>query len=254
MTPDPILDHPVISERYFFPRPTPLPNPVMVEVPGARLGCWRSAPPSDRPVLLHFHGNGEVVADWTELLTGAVQRMGFEVFFGEYRGYGASTGTPMLGAMLDDVSAIIEAVGVAPERIVVFGRSVGSIYAIEAVHRFGSMRGLILESGIHDVLERLALRLHPDELGCTAAELQHAVSRRLDHQAKLSGYTGPCLVLHAEQDHLVGVQHAIANHRAVASENKRLVRFPQGDHNSIMGANMQAYMTELSRFLVGLSS
>jgi pimeloyl-ACP methyl ester carboxylesterase len=254
MTPDPILDHPIISERYFFPRATPLPNAVMVEVPGAKLACWRSAPPTDRPVLLHFHGNGEVVADWAGQLTGAVQRMGFEVFYGEYRGYGASTGTPMLGAMLDDVPAIVEAVGVPPEQIVVFGRSVGSIYAIEAIHRFPSMRGLVLESGIHDVLERLALRLHPDELGCTAAELQHAVSRRLDHGVKLGGYTGPCLVLHAEQDHLVGVHHAIANHRAVASKTKRLVRFPRGDHNSIMGANMESYMTELARFLAAVGS
>jgi pimeloyl-ACP methyl ester carboxylesterase len=247
---DPILDHPVISERYFFPRTAPLSDAVMVDVPGAQLACWRSAPPSDRPVLLHFHGNGEIVGDWIDLLPAAIQQMGHDVFFAEYRGYGASSGTPMLGTMLDDVSAIVSAVGVPPERIVVFGRSVGSLYAIEAVHRFGRMGGLVLESGIHDVLERLTLRLQASELGCTMAELQHAVSERLDHARKLGAYTGPALILHAEQDHLVGVHHAIANHRALASTDKRLVRFPRGDHNSILVANLEAYMTELSGFLV----
>ena len=49
-----ILNHQLISERYFFPQKAELPQAVMVPVAGASLGCWRSGPPSDKPVLLHF--------------------------------------------------------------------------------------------------------------------------------------------------------------------------------------------------------
>lgn len=166
----------------------------------------------------------------------------------------SSTGTPLLAAMLDDVAPIVDAVGVEPDQIVAFGRSVGSIYAIEAVHRYPGLRGLVLESGVHNVLERLSLRARPEELGCTAAQLLRAVERRLDHAAKLAGYTNPALILHAEKDNLVGVEHAYLNHRALGSapSKKLLVRFPMGDHNSILAANAQAYMAVLARFLSGI--
>ena len=52
-------------------------------------------------------------------------------FLAEYRGYGGSTGEPSLVAMLDDVDAIFSALGRPAGELVVYGRSIGSIYAIE---------------------------------------------------------------------------------------------------------------------------
>ncbi len=243
-----ILNHPLIAQRYFFPQRVPLPDAISVPTEVGPLACWRSAPPSDQPVLLHFHGNGELVHHWRDIAP-IVQSMGYQLFLAEYRGYGGSAGQPYLGAMLDDVPAIVEAVGVPADRIVVFGRSVGSIFAIEAAHRFSDIAGLVLESGISSVLERLAIRVEPHELGCTRDELEAAVRSRVDHHAKLSAYTGPLLVMHAEHDHLVGIEHAEENYASAASQPKELVRFPRGDHNSIMAANMNEYMANLNRFL-----
>jgi pimeloyl-ACP methyl ester carboxylesterase len=242
-----LLDHPIISERYFFPQRAELPGACWVESQGLRLGCWRSAPPSEKPVVLHFHGNGELVHHWIDDLTPRIQAMGWELFLAEYRGYGASEGRPVLEGMLDDVPAILEAVGLPPERIVVFGRSIGSIYAIEAIHRVPELAGLVLESGIADLYERLALRMRPNELGCTDAELRAAVKARFDHGAKLAAWSGPSLVMHAEQDHLVGIHHAVRN--AESAQDSILVRFPRGDHNSILFANQAGYFRVLGDFL-----
>lgn len=248
-----LLDHPIIAERYFFPQQVELPDATWVPTPVGPLGCWRSAPPSDRPVMVHFHGNGELVHHWIGGFVRAIQETGYEVFLAEYRGYGASAGQPLLGAMLDDLDAIADAVGVPPEQIVVFGRSVGSLFAIDWVERFPTTAGLVIESGIHDVLERLALRMTPAELGCTRAELEAAVSARLDHHKKLSAYAGPSLFLHAEGDHLVGISHAERNAQA-AGERATLVRFPYGDHNSILGANVEDYFEALEAFLSDCSA
>ena len=55
--------------------------------------------------------------------------------------------TPALGAMLDDVPRVIRGLDLAPNELVLFGRSVGSIYAIHATLHFPDVAGLIIELG-----------------------------------------------------------------------------------------------------------
>jgi hypothetical protein len=155
--------------------------------------------------------------------------------------------------MLRDIPALVNASGVPPESIVVFGRSVGSIYAIEAAARYPKLAGLVLESGIADVGQRVRLRVTPEELGCTEEELTQALQEHLDHRAKLQSFDGPALLLHAEHDHLVSIAHAEQNFAWLQSSERermvRLVRLPHGDHNSIMHTNQREYLRELHHFL-----
>jgi pimeloyl-ACP methyl ester carboxylesterase len=243
-----LLDHPLIAERYFFPRPYPPPDPLMVDTGDALLACRRVVHGPDRLMLICFHGNGEIVADYVHDLEPAVLRLGLDVFLAEYRGFGGSSGAPLLGKMLGDVDAIVRAAGVPVERMVVFGRSVGSIFAIELAHRHPGIAGLILESGIASPLERLLLRVRPAELGVTTAAFEAEVQRHLDHRRKLGAYRGPLLVLHAARDHLVDVSHAERAHAWAASKDKELVIFPRGDHNSIMIENQADYWAAMARF------
>ncbi len=245
-SPPDILNHHLIGQRYFFPRPAPLPDASYVDVAGARLGCWRSAPPSTRPLLVHFHGNGELVHDWRGDFSEWVRAQGFDLYLAEYRGYGASSGTPQLGDMLDDVAAIAAATGTPPQQTVVFGRSVGSLFAIEWVRRFPETRGLVIESGIHDVSERLELRIAPHEMDLAA--LRKALSDRINHARVLASYPGPSLFIHAKKDQLVGITHAERNVAATQGRG-RLLHLSRGGHNTILAANVQTYLAELSAFL-----
>jgi pimeloyl-ACP methyl ester carboxylesterase len=107
--------------------------------------------------------------------------------------------------MLDDALAIVDATGVPPERIVLYGRSVGSIYALHAAaHR--KVAGLIIESGIADVGEGLGVE--PEEIGSTRDELDAAVSLHFDHRSNLRDFGGPVLIFHTAPDRLVQVWHA----------------------------------------------
>jgi pimeloyl-ACP methyl ester carboxylesterase len=243
-----ILDHPVLAQRYFFPRRDRFPSPLTVEVDGATLACaFRQVAP-EAPTVVHFHGNGETVGDWLGELPAWLGPLGWNVLLAEYRGYGMSTGAPRLGSLLDDVERVVAASGVAPERIVFFGRSVGSIFAVHAVSRFPRAAGLVLESGIADVLERVLLRVEPRELGVSATALEAAVRERLDQRAKLATYRGPVLVLHARWDGLVDVSHGEALAAAAGGEVALRV-FERGDHNSILAANEAAYRAEVEAFL-----
>lgn len=244
------FDHPLIAQRYFFPRAgRPARGEELVELAdGTRLCCARHVVDEDAPTLVHFHGNGEIVADYIPGFAAAIGALGLNSFFAEYRGYGGSSGAPLMATMLDDAVATFDAAGVDPSRAFVFGRSVGSIYAIEVAHRRPGIAGLILESGIADPLERVLLRVEPSELGVTQAALQAEARQRFDHRVKLRAYTNPLLVLHARQDHLVHRSHAERNHTWAGSQDKELVLFDRGDHNSILAANRDAYFTALAAF------
>jgi pimeloyl-ACP methyl ester carboxylesterase len=241
-----LSDHRKISERYFFPRQGVPEQPTYVQGAAGKLACAHR----DRGhamTLLHFHGNGEIVADYLPEFPDMLSDLGVNTFLAEYRGYGDSEGEPQLGAMFDDLPAIQEAAG-PPEKLIVFGRSIGSIYAIEFVSRYPEVAGLVLESGIADVLERILLRVSPEELGAEASAVEDAFGELFNHKSKLASFDGPCLILHAEHDHLVNQEHAKQNATWAGSETE-LVILPKGDHNSIFFENRERYLAELGRFV-----
>jgi len=249
MTPHELLNHPLIAARYFFPIEQPLSDATLVPIDAGHLACWRSAPASDRPVVVHFHGNGELVHHWQHgPLADTIAAAGWDLFLAEYRGYGGSDGDPHLATMLDDIPGIADAVGVDPTKIVVFGRSVGSLFAVDWVRQRPTTAGLILESGIFDLHERIALRADPRSLGVEdEATMRALITERIDHARVLGAYRGSTLVLHAERDHLVSIAHAERN--AAAARAATFVRFARGDHNSILFANLERYLSEVSAFL-----
>lgn len=248
-----LLDHPIISERYFFPRPGRPRRPLLFEgVDGTRLCCSESKSEGADLTLVHFHGNGEIVADYDDGYQQALAALGVNVMMLEYRGYGDSGGTSQLGKMLQDVACLREQCGLEPARTVVYGRSVGAIFAVEWASQQPGLGGLILESGVADPYQRLAIRLSAAELGVTDQELRKACELCLDHRRKLSAYSGPLLVLHAERDSLVGAEHARAHMEYYQGERGKLVLFPRGDHNTVLGANWSEYLQELGQFLSSL--
>lgn len=153
--------------------------------------------------------------------------------------------------MLADVEATIVALQRPPEELIIFGRSVGAIFALEAVRLFPQVAGLVIESGIADVRERLLLRVHPEELGVSLAEFDAIVAVNLNHQNKMAAYPGPVLVMHTRNDGLVSVQHAQKLYDW-APGRKELKIFAEGDHNDILFANAQDYFSTLYRFITSL--
>jgi dipeptidyl aminopeptidase/acylaminoacyl peptidase len=87
-----LLDHHLISERYFFPRPDQAADACEVACDGAVLRCFERSPHPGAPTLVYFHGNGEVVADYVPEFADLLLALGVNVFLAEYRGYGGSSG------------------------------------------------------------------------------------------------------------------------------------------------------------------
>jgi hypothetical protein len=248
-----LLDNPILGSRYFFPRVAHVAYPFTVSTEAGNLLCsYRHDHPGSATVI-HFHGNGEVVADWEDELAEELDRRGFNCLLAEYRGYGRSDGSPALAAMLDDVAAIVDACGEPKGNVVLFGRSLGSIYAIHGAATIPGIAGLILESGIADVAERILPRVEPRELKTDKEGLLREVKRFFDHEAKLKKWSGPTLVMHSLCDGLVDVSHG-KRLTQWAGDNSELRIFPKGNHNSIYFENHAEYLDLVERFLKNVTS
>ncbi|APZ93319.1 alpha/beta hydrolase [Fuerstiella marisgermanici] len=251
---DSILDHPAISGKYLFPQDRFVDDPFLVDVQGAELACFRKIVDPDGFTMIHFHGNGEAVADYLPYLADWFAEMGLNSLFIEYRQYGGSSGEARLVAMLGDGEAAMKAAGIVPEKVIVFGRSIGSLYAIELADRQPTIAGLIIESGIANPSERFLTYADLESAGLKEADVLTEVELYFSHQMKLLEYENPLLILHTEEDGLIDISHAERNYEWSGSSQKQLVRFPNGNHNTIFRANLTEYMNAVADFMRSVQS
>jgi uncharacterized protein len=114
---------------------------------GESLLAWSIPPAPGRPVILYFHGNAGGLDLRVERFR-VMAEAGIGLLGIEYRGYASSTGSPSeRGLKLDGEATYAAAIasGVAPERIVPLGESLGSgvAVALAARHKVGA---LVLDS------------------------------------------------------------------------------------------------------------
>jgi len=243
-----ILNHTLISQSYFFPGYSYLENPYIVKSHGEKLACYYFSVPNAKQTIIHFHGNGEGVSDY---IYSPLRLLGCNVLFSEYRGYGTSTGEPALVDLLDDVGPIIESLHLPIDKIILFGRSVGSIYAIHGASLFPNIAGLIIESGIANVVERVLMRVQPEDVDSTLEEFLAEDKKYFDHQGKLENFEGSTLILHTMKDSLVSSSNAQKMYKW-SNEPKELNMFIRGDHNNILSVNKEEYIDLVKAFIKSL--
>ena len=203
----------------------------------------------DNPTILFFHGNGEIVADHHDaafVYTG----LGVNFMPVDYRGYGRSTGTPTVSAMLSDASAVLHFaqnwLGKRGHkgRLIAMGRSLGAAAALELAARHpDAVSGLIIESGFVDPLALLKrLGWHPS----SGHEMHDTVFRHIE---KIRRFSGPTLIIHGTEDRIIPVSAAETLHLASMSQQKRLVQIQGADHNSLLATGFEEYFGAISEFL-----
>ncbi len=150
---------------------------------------------------------------------------GYNVFAFDYRGFGRNAGTPSEAGVYEDALTayrhLTQELAVAPERIILAGRSLGSAVATELATRVPSA-GLLLLSAI-DSVPATASRFY------FWAPVSLLATQRFDSMAKASRVLVPVLQAHAPNDWLVPVDAA----RALFGQfpgRKRLLEVP-GGHN-----------------------
>jgi fermentation-respiration switch protein FrsA (DUF1100 family) len=192
---------------------------------GEKVIIWYVPAKPGHPVVLFFHGNGEVLAGRVSRFRG-ITADGTGLVALSYRGYAGSTGKPSEQGLLNDAAAAyaFTAARYKPEQIVAWGFSLGTgvAVALAADHPVGK---LILEAPYTSIADVAApmFRLVP----------VHRLLRDQFHSdERIARVTASLLIMHGEKDPTILIRFA-ERLFALAREPKQFVRFPEGGHDNL---------------------
>lgn len=184
-------------------------------------------PPSDgRPVIVYFHGNGGHIGYRARRLYRFAQE-GFGVLMLEYRGFGDNPGVPTEAGLRADATAALDFLarcGVGPDRLVLYGESLGSGVAVGLAAK-RDVAGVILEAPFTSVAE--VAQYHYSFVPASLL-----VRDRFDSLSRIGDVKAPILILHGEQDRIVPVRFGRALFNA-APEPKELWLAHEGGHEDL---------------------
>jgi fermentation-respiration switch protein FrsA (DUF1100 family) len=200
------------SRFVYYPEPTISADPgniglefegVLFETEdGVRLSGWYIPAENANGVILFCHGNAGNISHRLESIQ-IFHQLGLNVFIFDYRGYGQSEGKPTeIGTYRDAEAAwwyLVEERQVAPNRIAVFGRSLGGAVAawVSSRHTPGA---LILESTLTSVPD-IAAKLYPYLPVRLLSRFRYNTAEYLDE------VDCPVLIVHSREDEIMPFSH-----------------------------------------------
>lgn len=204
---------------------------------------------AQRPlVMLHCHGNatdiGMMMGPYFEMS----RQLGIEVVGVEYSGYGTSSGAPSSRNVQADIEAayqFVVASGVAPERIVAYGQSVGSgpALSLAAKHTIG---GVILHSPLMSGIK--VIDPEPDRC-CRPSCVYHCFDF-FPNDKWVKAVSCPAFIIHGQLDDIIPFYHGHRLSEFTPKPYRWPGYFPPGaGHNNIVEMNTSGYFRQVGAFL-----
>jgi len=232
----------IFQERIAF-QPPPSPRAMPVAADDVRLDSYQAADgqrligfivgssPTAKGLLLCFHGNADLAVNAIEWARRVSQSSGFTVMLAEYRGYMNLGGRPTYKTSQVDSEAAFaharDSLHFAPDRIALYGHSLGTAVATELATRHRPY-SLLLESpftSARDMVHIIAWR--GIEIGWGVISRFH-----FDTLSAVASIDAPVSVAHGEQDRLIpstmGKQIF-----AAAKVKGRILLVPGATHNDV---------------------
>ena len=214
---------------------------------GERLHGWYIPAEDARGTVLFFHGNAGNISHRMESIL-IFNRLGLNVLIVDYRGYGQSSGKPGEQGTYRDARAawnyLVEQLHVSPERIVIFGRSLGGGVGAWLASRPGvEPAGVIIESCFSSGLD-MGKRLYP--------VLPVRLITRIGYPVReyVTRLQVPLLVVHSRDDEIIPFDMGLAIYEA-APEPKTFFEL-RGDHNAGFWISRERYVPALNDYLDGV--
>jgi fermentation-respiration switch protein FrsA (DUF1100 family) len=193
--------------------------------------------PRAKYTILYTHGNAEDLGDVQSVLQ-ELQQMGFAVFAYDYHGYGTSQGTASEINAYRDIDAayhyVTQQLGIPPQRIIAYGRSVGGGPTVDLVAR-KPVAGLVLESAFITAFR-------------TITHIPIVPFDKFRNIDKLKQVHCPVLIIHGKADAVVPFKHGLRLF-AAAHEPKRFLWVDIAGHNDVMDVAPDRYTKSLAEFM-----
>ena len=198
---------------------------------GARLFGWWRAPPPGHGAIVFLTGTGVTLADYPALL-GDLAGHGFGVLGFDYRGNGASPGTPSEAAWRRDADAAFDfAHRAAPQaRVAAFGQSMGTGFAV-ALALDRPVAGVLLDSPYASLLRLFqlnGLRI----AGGLKLPFRLLMTDTIDAEAMIGRLRVPVMILHGTADRTIPLSEARRLY-AAAHPPKTMIAVAGAGHASV---------------------
>jgi fermentation-respiration switch protein FrsA (DUF1100 family) len=207
-----------------------------------QLDAWFIPANPARGVVLFCHGNAGNISQRLDSIR-LFHELGLSVLIFDYRGYGQSTGKPSEKGTYRDVDAawhyLVTLRGIAPEQIILFGRSLGASIAADLATR-QSAAAVILESGFTSVPD-VAAKLYP------WLPVRWLSRYQYDARKKLVNIHSPVLIVHSRDDEIILYSNGERLFEA-ANEPKQFLQL-RGGHNDGFLVSGKYYIQGLDGFL-----
>jgi fermentation-respiration switch protein FrsA (DUF1100 family) len=215
----------------------------LVSGDGVRIHGWYLPVPEARWVTLVSHGNGGNISHRLDRALLIQRHLRSSVFLYDYRGYGASEGSPDEAGTYRDAGAayrwLVEQRHVNRDELVLLGESLGSAVAVELALEHPAA-ALVLEApftSVPDVARRTIF-----------APLAPFVRTRYDNLARIPRLRMPLLVMQGDRDDVIPPALGRRLFDA-APPPKRYYAIPGAGHNDTYVVGGAAYWNALSDFL-----
>ncbi len=193
-------------------------------------------------VLLWFHGNAGNLSHRTDLMFRLASTPA-RVFIVDYRGYGRSGGQPSEEGLYLDARAawryLVDEQRVSPDRIVIFGKSLGGAVAIDLATEV-TPAGLIVQSSFTS-LPDMAARHFP-------FVPKALIRTRMDSLSKVSEIRVPKLFIHSTADEVAPYELGQRLYDA-APEPKRFFVVDGAGHNETWVVGGAGYFAAIRDFV-----
>jgi fermentation-respiration switch protein FrsA (DUF1100 family) len=215
---------------------------------GETLHGWWLEHDAPRAQVIFFHGNGGNLSLWLDVIAD-LRKRGISVFAVDYRGYGASTGSPSEKGLYRDADAALAIFAGRLRKpgvpVVYWGRSIGSPVAAYAATR-QPPDALVLESPMPDV--RSLLRTNP-----VMWVLSFLSSYRFPTARYVRQLDTRLLVIHGDSDSIVPYAAGKRVFDAAGTTFKTFVTIPGADHNDLHVARPDLYWRAVDAFLAAVT-
>lgn len=125
----------------------------------------------------------------------------------------------------------------------IWGRSLGSVSAIELASSEETVAGLIIESGIAQTMPLLlTIGLDVQALGIDEPD-------GFGNLQKIAQVQKPTYILHAQHDQIIPVSLAEGLQSVCGARSKEFQMIPGADHNNILALTGTLYFKAISQFL-----
>lgn len=230
------------AERMIFPAPSSSYGKneaiTLIQTPnGESIATTYFQSSSGAPLLIYSHGNGEDLGQIAYLLM-EYQRRGISVLAYDYPGYGISSGAPTEAGCYDAIEAVyhyaVNELRVAPENIILYGRSVGSGPSCWLAEQH-PVAGVILDGAFSSTFRVLThVKLFPFD--------------RFDNIARIPNIDLPLLLIHGKEDAIVPFSHAIKNAEK-AGEKATTLWIENAGHNDLIEISGELYWDATLTFI-----